>query len=444
MSQPSYNTTYNGYYYKGEYNITDKLEDILLNTKGNNSSIGDYLLISSVIDDNIDSIILNKLTEINEDTYIFTQTNPGDKYLFYATKFYFDGSIIEVGNNKILYIDNISQNVEFSNYNEGNFDLNDTIFMGLYGDDNLKPNNVDRDTLYLSIDKTLDDEILSLNYSGNNNEWTPVITGLSQFEFDSRIDVYYALLDLKSENVKILSNNVREPTNYNYTFNGYYSGENTDQDPNYYNILNSIKTSLELGSPQIGDYLLLKNTYSVNTYVKLLKLVKSNLLDNSDFIEIETTDKFLFYSVNGDNDANIRLRSLYININIVTLIDNNIDDNISKLKLFDGLISNSYISIIETISDYNNKFCLYNGSLEDKYTLQQCYETSTNIYEFIPLYTCLSKFTFMNNHNIYLIYTELNSEQVFINKIIYSEIEYDGYQGFYDEYISSENDIFES
>ena len=42
MSQPSYNTTYNGYYYKGEYNITDKLEDILLNTKGNNSSIGDY------------------------------------------------------------------------------------------------------------------------------------------------------------------------------------------------------------------------------------------------------------------------------------------------------------------------------------------------------------------------------------------------------------------
>ena len=270
MGEPEYNTTYNGYYYKGEYDEeNDKLENILYNVKNNvDAAVGDYLLLAVTENSDIISIILKKLTEIENNVYTFIEITPGDEYIYYS-------ALSNIDSPNIIYYININTKIisQASNYQNGKFNNNDNILYGIIN------NNMgvlyDNIIMLLKLNSS-ETTILSLNYN-DLNTFMPVITGLSQFKFIDRYYVYQVSINLKNTDaiIEMIPNN-------KYTFNGYYSGNDITTNK-YYDILKTIKNNLNpLLNPIVGDYLLLRRSTDEfinpqNTTIYLLKYTTQDL-----------------------------------------------------------------------------------------------------------------------------------------------------------------------
>ena len=411
MSQPSYS----GYYYKGDNSGSDEAHVLIASIKGSAASVGDYLLLATTVSSVIDSIALYKVTAFNEGTSEYTDTpiSLTGSYIFYAVSASIDGS---PASNKILDVDTTQSppTVDDSLYSGGSFDSDNMIFNGLAGNDSGKPSSPSDYTLYLSIDNDNDKNILSIF----KDTWKPVITGLSQFQYVSDSDDnYQVILESSSEHVDInkLDNSL--------SFNGYYSGDNTDSDPNYHEILYAAKGGVY---SEIDDYLLLKNTVSGTTTISLLKVKSlSNPFDNDDFAPISMEENYLFYSVNGDADQNPSNKILYVDVTALTVTISSINNgDFEDIKRFVGLYGG--LTPIDPASSTNGGTLYFNKSITLKTLLKQSYETDEDEYNWIPVFNGLKLFNFSSNNGNFEI-TVFTDNSVDIQGLSFNYNSFNGY-----------------
>jgi len=337
---------------------------------------------------------------------------------------------ININNNKLVIDSNlIKQNQSFAffyrvdNYIKSVLITNNSIndinmqefsnsinnFNGIIGKINPEQNILGNDgDLYLNINN-----IQLFQYS--NGIWTRLMINKYMYYFTNYIKYFEINYNnTNGSNIKYVIDDItQQPENYNLTYNGYYSENDGDKST----ILNDIK-----GSINAGDYLLLNNSdgLSINKY------------DGDDWIEITKPVQFLYYSVNGDSSEGSMNKILYINdINVVvTNLEFPID------KIFEGSYG-SYYNLPEELTIENlNEFYLSTDNINN--ILSQCYEILENNYKFIPVFSCLSRFSYIDINSLpyknkYIIYNELNEFRSSIIKINFMEDEYSGYQGFYTE-----------
>ena len=247
----------------------------------------------------------------------------------------------------------------------------------------------------------------------------------------------------------------QNPTNYNYTYNGYYYEGDYDETSNYYNLLKTSKNFVPYTDPILpkqGDYLLLNNT----TNLSLFKYINND--DNSDnksFINIELPNYFIYYSYTSYNYYNsegsfYKQSILFVNKILSSVSISSYDNGTFELTTEFSGVGNIINKIPEANS--NNKYIFFmdiNKTNTDNLLFYQCYNIGNN-YQFIPVFTCLSKFTFITTNiisninifkDIYVIYIELDSQDCGIFKINFNTSEYMGYQGFYCESVDNVNNL---
>ena len=388
-------------------------------------------------DDNSDLYILNFIQNVKENF-----VNIYDTLLYYLNEstitkrvningYDLDIKTLIYNNNCYIYNDdNYNNSVRFmftdnmsiigSTIDKDNITLTGRI------ENNTLPSSPNVGDLYLNLSN-------SIIYQYYSEEWKILRTNIKYLFFTNSSSRYLITTDLNNDNISILAD---IPSNYNYTYNGYYDTDDYES-PIYYNILNNIKT------PQIGDYLLLVNTNGSGS-INLLKytITENNTSspDNDNFTNISIPTKFLYYSINGDGTGDNENKILFVNgltvvISTLTADDNEFDPNNINFSGISGTPP-------PTSTPDENTFFLNETSETDGNSLQIYYNTGLGS-EWIKVFNCLSKFSFDadgddDKTDRFIVYTELNSLQMFTIEINYMDDEYTGYQGFYVDTIADE------
>jgi len=197
-----------------------------------------------------------------------------------------------------------------------------------------------------------------------------------------------------------------EPRYINEHFGGYYYETNNINylnDP--YTCLLTIKSSV----PQVGEYILIyyiDNNDTNNNIVKLYKYIRWTA-NNNGLDKININNYLYFYR--GNNDVTM---CKYINNNIVN------DFTLSNSGFLTGLTGNDIPD--NTLGNIDN----YYLNINTGYVYYKIEEL-----KWVRIIKCLSINYYDNTIDRFNVYINLDEIEPIVKKIIYSEQEYQGYQG---------------
>ena len=404
-----------GYYNIGNININipttiDEYLTILpknvINGINRYSNVGNILLsktqegktyTSTVNITNNNLVMVSKLLKENESFCFF---------------YYYDYEYNNANIKSVLATNNSIEDVDMNK-----FPYTNTNFIGIIGNgppsEDIEGNDGD---LYLNYIMNSNGDIPIYQYT--DGSWHTLRTNIDEYDFTDGYNKFHIEYNGYIYNIE---NTTQEPMNYNLTYNGYYSTSDVTNNDDKTQILNNIK-----GSANFGDYLLLNNSngISINKYY-----------GGSNWIEIFKPDQFLFYSVDGYSTPNT---ILYINNDVVTYTTAEFPSD----KTFEGLIglfNNLPLPSIDNL----NKYYLSTDNIDN--LLSICYEIETDNYLYIPVFACLSKLYYIVDNSPYndkyIVYIDNSNNIVNLKKIIFNTKEKVGFQGFYTESTSTENNL---